>query len=248
MITFCTLGDESILAKTTALELIRVSVWKGNRIIDPSHVAAIKATVGDDVKILDFGYRLVTYDITDASGKLVRETVLVDGQHRHAVLVDYFANLALPAFHDFPVVVTVKHVECEDDIVEYFNCLNSVKPITWDDTALVINKYIAALEKEFNSGKVKLIRQGGTGRPYLSVDKLREALGHYELKGGRAAITEFVNRVVKWNTEHITSADARVAFDAKYGHYVERAAATKFMLAIDPKMPWIRACLGMGVS
>lgn len=244
MIFLYTLGDGSKLAKMTAVELVRTTVWKGNRIIDPTHVAKIKATVRDNVKTLDFGYRLVTYDVTNARGEISKETVLVDGQHRHAVLVDYFTHSAMPAFDDFPVTVTVKHVECEDDIVEYFNCLNNVKPIIWDDKELVINKYIAALEREFNGGKIKLIRQGGTGRPYLSVDKLREALKTVsELKGTRAAITEFVNRVAAWNDKHLASADARIAFGDKYEHYIERAVSVDFMLAVDPRLPWIHACL-----
>jgi hypothetical protein len=125
-----------------ASELVKIGIWKGNRIIDSEHVNAIMKTVGNNVKSLDFVYRLVQYTIIDGGGKPFTVRVIVDGQHRHSVLCNYFSTICP---EDFDVVVLVKNVDSEDDIVEYFNILNNVKPIKWTEPGLIINKYISAL-------------------------------------------------------------------------------------------------------
>lgn len=236
------LGDGSVVRLLKASELVGIPVWKGNRIIDPAHVAQIRGTVGANVRILDFGYRLVTYEIVDGGGARRMETVLVDGQHRHAVLCEHFRP---PYFgEDFLVVVTEKHVDSEMDIIEYFNTLNNVKAITWSDPKLVANAYICALEAEFNRGlrpKAALIRQGATHRPYLSAEKIREGLERIEgLRGGKADIAAFVSRVVAWNMERLRGADLEIALGGKHSDMIGKAATMKFMLALDPKLPWLR--------
>lgn len=237
------LGNGSEVKIIKASELVKILVWKGNRNIDPAHVAAIKNSV-EDVKTLDFGYRLVTYDSIDGGGNPIEETVLVDGQHRHAVLSEYFKESLFTDIYDFPVVVTIKNVESESDIIEYFNALNHVKPIKWDDPELIVNNYIQALEKRFNTNKTKpLFRKDATGRPYLSILKVREELRKHELRGSKHAISTFIQNVVKWNEGRLKMADALTAFGDKFADYLERAASVKFMLAVDPKLSWIRECL-----
>lgn len=237
-----TLSDGSSLRVMKASELVNIPVWKGNRIIDSAHVAAIRDTVGSNVRILDFGYRLVTYDDIDAGGRPVRITELVDGQHRHAVLCDHFKP---PYFgEDFNVIVTVKHVESELEIIEYFNMLNHVKSITWTDSNLIINAYIAALEHAFNKPKMVFIRPKATQRPYLCVEKVREELKKYSgLSGTRTVIDTFVRKVVAWNTERQRMAELETTLSGKNTEILAKAASIGFMLATDPKLPWIRSCL-----
>ena len=55
-----TLSDGSSVRAMKASELVKIPVWKGNRIIDPTHVAQIRDTIGSNVRALDFGYRLVS--------------------------------------------------------------------------------------------------------------------------------------------------------------------------------------------
>jgi hypothetical protein len=205
-------------------------------------VRTIAEAVGPTVRALDFGYRCVSYNVIDAGGAPVPVVELVDGQHRHAVLCEYFEP---PFFgEDFDVIVTVKRVESEIEIIEYFNTLNSVKVITWTDSTLVANTYIAALEKAFNKPKALMIRSGETRRPYLSADKIREELKKYAgLRGTKAEILAFVGRVVAWNTERVRHADLESAFGARNAEFATRAAGIGFMLAVDPKLPWIRACM-----
>jgi len=225
-----------------ASELVSVPVWKGNRIIDSAHVAAIRSTVGSAVQSLDFGYRLVTYNAMDAAGRTILVTELVDGQHRHAVLCEHFKP---PYFGtDFDVVVTVKHVDSELEIIEYFNTLNSVKSIIWTDTNLVVNAYIAALERAFNKPKHVFIRKAATHRPYLSAEKIREELKKYSaLPGSKSAVEAFVGKVVAWNTERMRTAELEAALSGKSAEALTKAAGIGFMLAIDAKLPWIRACI-----
>jgi len=222
-----------------ASELVKIPVWKGNRIIDAAHVAQIRETVGENVRALDFGYRLVTCEILDGGGHPQLETNLVDGQHRHAVLCEHFRS---PYFGtDFQVVVTEKRVESEMDVIEYFNMLNNVKAMTWSEPELVANSYIAALEKEFNKVRgPKLIRKGATCRPYISSEKIREAFGKIgALRGGRADIAAFVRRVVEWNEAQIRGSELALALGGKYSEFIAKAATQRFMLAVDPRLPWI---------
>ncbi len=242
MTSLATLNDGSTLLQMPASELVRIPVWKGNRIIDHGHVRTIAEAVGPNVRVLDFGYRLVRYTVNDGAGIPTTVTELVDGQHRHAVLREYFEP---PFFgEDFQVIATVKHVESEMDIIEYFNTLNSVKSITWSDPTLIANAYICALEKAFNKPKALLIRSGETRRPYLSAEKIREELKKYTgLRGTKAEITGFVERVVAWNNARIRSADLESAFGARNAEFATRASSIGFMLAVDPKLPWIRECV-----
>jgi hypothetical protein len=237
-----TLNDGSSVRVMKASELVSVPVWKGNRIIDSSHVSEIRRTVGTNVRTLDFGYRLVTYNSLDAVGRTILVTELVDGQHRHAVLCEHFKP---PYFgEDFDVVATVKHVDSELEIIEYFNTLNSAKSIIWTDNNLVINAYIAALERAFNKPKNMFIRKAATHRPYLSAEKVREELKKYTgLPGGKPAIDAFVGKVVAWNTERVRTADLESALSGKHVEFLTKAAGIGFMLAVDAKLPWIRACV-----
>lgn len=237
-----TLNDGSSLRIMKASELVNIPVWKGNRVIDSAHVTAIRTAVGSNVRVLDFGYRLVTYYVTDAGGKSVSVTELVDGQHRHAVLCEHFRA---PYFgEDFNVVVTVKHIESELEIIEYFNMLNHVKSITWTDTNLVVNAYISALERAFNKPKMLYIRPKATTRPYLCVEKVREELAKYSgLSGSRVAVDTFIGKVVAWNTERLRTAELEAALGGRHAEFLTKAAGIGFMLAADPRLPWIRACI-----
>jgi hypothetical protein len=235
-----TFSDGSSMRLMSARSLVLLPVWKGNRIIDAAHVATLKAAVGNDVKRLDLNpYRLVRYAVEDAGGAMSTMVVLVDGQHRQAVLKDWFATADAT---DFMVVVVEKCVECEDDIIEYFNMLNNVKAITWSEPNMVINAYMKELMMEFNVGKARLIRGGSTRRPYLSEDDLRKGLAAVgdRLKCGRAHVAAFIARVKAYNVARRAEASG---VTGKNADIIARAATLNFMLAVNPRLPWISACL-----
>ena len=238
MNTLHTLHDGSKVRLIQAKELIQLPIWNGNRIKSGEHIEKIKKGV-TDIKSLDFGFRIISRTIEDADGKRVRETVVVDGQHRHQVLSDYFKeNLCSP---DFPIVIVEKEVSDESDIISYFNTINTQNPISWTDPTLVVNKYIDALLEEFKT-KDKLIRSGATKRPYLSVEKLRVELCK-KIGVARGTVKDFIMRVSKYNTEALKNAELNGLFAKKDIDILERAVKLKFMLAIDTKLSWISECV-----
>ena len=245
-----TLHDGSILRVMGAKDLIRVPVWHGNRIIDNAHVQKIKDGLGPKIQKLDFGYRIVTYDEVDAGGNIVTASCIIDGQHRHRVLYDFFQeSLCEP---DFNVVVLEKKVKCEAEIIVYFKELNNQMPILWKtDVNMLANEYIKKLIDVFNVRKVVMIRPKSTVRPYLSVEKLREVLVAFgeQLKDSPEEIKLFVERVLRYNAKALEESDVNMALSTKKGQaeIIQRAADQKFMLAVDPRLPWVGECL-KGIS
>ena len=241
------LQDGSILKVMMATDLVKIPVWQGNRTMDKEHANKIRDAIGSAVELLDSGYRIVNYDEQDANGRIARQSYLIDGQHRQHVLKEHFlGQLCEP---DFRVVVQEKDVESEGDAIAYFNAINNVKPQRWrTDPALLVNQYIAELEKRFNTKALKCIRQGTTCRPYLSVERLRETLKE-AAKNGKleqepAKIQLFIQKVADLNTSLVASASLRILENNKDSKYWERAADVKFMLAVDPKMKWVADVLG----
>ena len=227
-------------------ELIRIPVWQGNRIIDLGHVAEIAAGVGGDLTRLDFGYRIVQYDEVDAAGNRIKQSYLIDGQHRARILRD---TALLP---DFLCIVIEKSVGSELEAIAYFNTLNNVKPMHWSDTNLVISKYIAEIECAFNTRKTQLIRKGRSVRPYLSVDRLREVLlaAKEVLSEDVDRIKGFATRAVEWNSAAVRHAELTLGLGegGKHAEMLEKCSKMGFMLACDPRLPWVSELLGVGAK
>ena len=236
------LNDGSKVRLIQAKTLVQIPIWHGNRTMSGEHVAKIKGSV-TDIRNLDFGFRLVSRMDEDADGKPVKQTVVVDGQHRRQVLSDYFREH--PETPDFTIVIVEKEIQEESDIITYFNTLNTQKPIPWkSDRPLIANKYIMALEKEFNKGKGKgLIRPGATKRPYLSVEKLREELCKKVTSGGSEDVAAFVARVRAYNEEFASDYATHLTYKKLDLDIVEKAKEIKFMLAVDTKLAWVSSCL-----
>jgi len=238
-----TFHDGSVLLTMSARDLVKVPVWNGNRTLDKAHAGRIRDAVGLNVNHLDSGYRIVHYLEPDTSGHMVRQSYLIDGQHRADVLREHFlSSLCEP---DFPVVVVEKDVSSETEAIEFFNAINNVKPQQWrTDPAILVNKYIAEFERRFNTKSGKMIRQA-TVRPYLSVEKLRDALKAVtdQLGQEKASVEAFVQRAFDKNKEMLGKASVLVLANTKDSKYYEKAAGVGFMLAVDPKMPWVRELL-----
>jgi hypothetical protein len=107
------------------------------------------------------------------------------------------------------------------------------------------NGYIAELSAAFNTKKEQLIRLKSTTRPYLSVDKLREALVLQVclLTESADEIKAFVERVKEYNKRELANAALTALGSKKNGEIIVKAADKGFMLAVDPKLPWIKECL-----
>jgi hypothetical protein len=223
---------------------VAIPIWQGNRIINQKHVDTIKASV-KDIKSLDFGFRIVTAVIEDAGGNEIKESKIIDGQHRHKVLSDYFQENLFA--EDFKVLVLEKEVADESEVITYFKQLNTQLPIAWkSDPAMVANQYIQALCTTFNT-KESLIRDKSTKRPFLSVEKVREKFLEIFSKCTASESSEdikaFIQRVVAFNHAQYKESDLVILGGRKDADIVQKAADKKFMLAVNPKLQWISDCL-----
>ena len=65
--------DNSTLTRTTIQELLKIPIWKGNRILDTHHSDTIYNMIHNrslNIQSLDSGYRVIVYKEEDASGKM----------------------------------------------------------------------------------------------------------------------------------------------------------------------------------
>jgi hypothetical protein len=243
-----TFHDGSILHVMSAQALIKVPVWKGNRILDTVHADSIQKAIGSSPHLLDSGYRIIYIEEGDAAGKTVYQPYLIDGQHRAEVLRRHFTETLCEP--DFPVLVTVYQVENESKAIAFFNAINNCKPQVWRlDPNLIINKYVDALVKRYGSDKKKcFLRPGTTRRPYLSVDTVRIGLrlSVEHLKQTEEEVAAFAEAVDLWNKKELAEAMLRLAAGGVLRDVVslERAVEVGFMLAFDGTHRWIRECLG----
>ena len=231
-----TYNDGSVLGRMSAQRLMTIPIWKGNRILDSEHVAALKASVAD-VANLDSGFRIIKYSEEDAGGKLVEQRYNVAGQHRLMVIRDHFENgLCEP---DFQVTVTEIVVDSEADAIAYFNRINNAKPIHFkEDPVLVANKYVEALMKVYPPTKRGLIRSIKTVRPYLSVDAVREAL--IVLADRLPPLDLFGSRVVAANARLLRNLELSLASGKiKDVKTAERCLELGFALAYDARLKWL---------
>lgn len=241
MATLHTYSDGSILRRMTARELIRIPIWKGNRIMDAEHANVIKQAIRGNIQLLDSGYRIVKYYEQDATGRPLLQSYIIDGQHRTYVLRDFYdTSLCEP---DFELTVTEKQVASESEAISYFNALNNVKPQCWKtDKNLLANQYITELETQFNKRKrQQLIRPSNTHRPYLSSDRLRESLLYYSDMLTDDGAKAFANRAVEYNRDLVENTTLAIAInpDQKEINILTKAIDASFMLGVMSPMKWI---------
>ena len=241
-----TYNDGSVLKIMNSRNLVMIPVWKGNRIMDQGHADSIKEAIGQNINSLDSGYSIINYKEVTADGSERVMSYLIDGQHRASVLRDYYKDsICEPGF---PVTVTERTVESESDAIDYFNTINNTKPQCWTDPTQIVNKFMVFIEKKFNTNrKSLLIRPGSTNRPYLSSDKVREALKKYIQKTTKHTtkdIMDFVSKAEKRNKDMIRSFELEMTQEkVKDMSIKERAISVQFALAYDTQLRWIQELL-----
>lgn len=241
MTTLHTYSDGAVLRRMTAKELIRIPTWKGNRILDAEHARKIQQAIGTRIQSLDNGYRIVKYHEEDTAGRPVLQSYIIDGQHRVHILRDHYDNsLCEP---DFDVTVTEKTVDSESDAIMYFNALNNVKPQCWKtDPNLLVNRYIAELELRINTKKRQpLIRPSNTHRPYLSSERLREALKSYADNLTETGAKDFATNAIAINQSLIKDIALKLAIhpEQKDAAMLDKARGMGFMLGVVNPIEWI---------
>jgi hypothetical protein len=231
-----TYSDGSQLYRMSARALTRIPIWKGNRIIDMKHVNNIKESINYAAYLLDSGYKIIQYTEYDESNKPVKKSYLIDGQHRINVVLDYFENVQDAA--DFQVTVTEIRVESEADAIHYFNTINNVKPIQFEeDPNLIVNRYIQKLLLSYPS---KFIRNGITKRPYLSADKFRDALKRRAVSLKSIPDYTFVEKCKEINSKIIQELEIRSLNPKdKELNIIKKSIELNFGLAWDDKFKWL---------
>lgn len=237
-----TYHDGSRLRIMTAKELIKIPIWKGNRSRDFDHIAYLKKLVGDEIRKLDKEYKIIKYNEPDATGRLVEQAYIVDGQHRMSVLDDYFkTNMFEP---DFVVTYEEINVANEAEAIACFNRINTVKPILYkEEPVLVVNRYIEEIVRAFPGTRgAPLLRDKPTNRPYLTTQRLRDLLVAKVERLTTCPPDVFARHVVNTNARllrelEIAIAQAHVA--TKMLKCAERTVELGFALAYDIRMRWI---------
>lgn len=221
-------SDGSILRKIAARDLVKIPIWKGNRILNQDHKHSIASSLKLGVKSLDLKpFHIVTYPVEENESDVL--SFVVDGQHRYSIIKESEQQ-------DFDVLVVEKKCESETEVVEYFKLLNHTRAIEWkEDPILVANRYIVALEKAFNTSKEKRIRLKSTHRPYLYVETLREELIKRKIGHLGKTPEDFVRFAQSKNQEGIASLRSK----APREQMEERALSLEFCLALDPKFRWL---------
>jgi hypothetical protein len=231
-------NDGSKIIRSSILELLKIPIWKGNRIIDMTHVENIIKSV-EDVTILDSGYKVIVYNEVDAGGNLVTQRYIVDGQHRLEAIRKIFEKTLCD---DFIITYTEKSVDDESEAIEYFNKINNTRPLKIDeDPHLVANKFLDALSKHFNTKKNKFIRITTTRKPYIYSPDLRVKL---EKKAGvlqYIKVDKFIQKVNEWNKKRLAEIELELALGTskKDSSIKESALKVGFVLGIDVTFPWL---------
>lgn len=237
-----TYHNGSRLFKMSARALSQIPIWKGNRIIDLDHVTNIKLSILNRIELLDSGYKIIQYQEEDHDGILIHKSYLIDGQHRLSILSDYFQKHI--DTNDFIVTVTEIRVESESDAITYFNEINNVKPIRFEEDAnMIINRYIKELERSYPE-KLKLFRNGQTRRPYLSIDKLREALQKIANQLKQVSLEQFVKKCHAINNGILLELKSRMLNNKdKEINIIKKMVELEFGLAWDDKYKWLNTII-----
>jgi hypothetical protein len=226
--------DGSKMRKMSVKDLIRIPIWKGNRLLCEDHKRQIQESLKGGVRPLELKpYHIITYPIEDEDGHLERKSFIIDGQHRVSILKDAFYQSQ--DLESFDCIVIEKECQTETEAIDYFRILNMTRAVEWKhDPNLLANAFVKALEKEFNTGKTRLIRPAGSHRPYMSADKIRDAILKKRFEEGKS-VEEFIAKVRDLNKAGVE----RLREVAQRSKMEQKALELGFTLALDEKFKWL---------
>jgi hypothetical protein len=231
-----TFHDSSKLYSVSARWLASIEVWEGNRVLDSEHVTAIRTTTAK-AKDIQGPFAVVEYK-EEGTEKPMRR--LIDGQHRQAILREYFAT---ESAEDFPVLVRRYWIADHDAAVHLFEQINRVKSIEYKTSPVArLHTFVDALRKEFVSESKKatsvVLIRNGCNRPYLSIENLSAAIKHYKLhERTDITCTDMIERAHKMNGFY--AADP-TRIPGRFTHpMLERATELGFYLGLDPTCTWL---------
>lgn len=224
-------ADSSHYRSVSARLFSQLPIWRGNRVIDEDHVRKIREGIHGNIFLLNSNpYRIAI--IVEEDGTL--QQMIIDGQHRAFILKKYFED---EEAEDFDVLVAGKRFANEDDIIDYFKTINTTRAIQWkEDPVMKANTYVSAIMKEFNDNpKQPMIRAGKTTRPFLSADKLREAILKRKVETWEKTPMEFAEQCRNENAERING--LKIKTDKTDMEL--RALKYSFSLGLDTGLHWV---------
>jgi hypothetical protein len=226
--------DKSVMRKMSVKDLIRIPIWKGNRLLCEDHKRQIQESLKGGPRPLELKpYHIITYPVADDDGHLQRSSFIIDGQHRVSILKDVLYQT--PDLEPFDCIVIEKECSTETEAIDYFRILNMTRAVEWKhDPNLLANAFVKGVEKEFNTGKLCLIRPAGSHRPYLSADKLREAILKRRFEEGKS-VEEFVAKIRELNKAGVQ----RLREVSSRSKMEQKALELGFTLALDEKFRWL---------
>ena len=125
----------------------------------------------------------------------------------------------------------------ESDVIDYFNTINNVKPIQFqEDPTIIANTYVHAMMGRFNQ-YIQVFRSGATKRPYMSVDKVRDALRKRVDRLKDMPVDTFVARCVDVNQQLLDEL-LHVVLD-KDAKMIQKMIQLEFALAFDTTYKWL---------
>lgn len=228
-----TFHDGSQLHSMSARKLSMTAVWEENRHLDEQHVATLQATA--DPRSLQGPYSIATYRIDAGEANL-----LIDGQHRQAVLKRYFD--ANPTADDFQVLCRRYFPADHTAAVEIFKTINTAKPMVYAGSATErLHQIQRALQSAFihtGSGKAVVLIRENCNRPCLNTTHLAAAIKLYGLNERKdlsdADIVAHAKRVNDWYAEDLS----RIPVAVTTGIW-EKAKEYNFYLGLDPRCTWL---------
>ena len=129
-------SDGAVFSTISASRLASIEVWKGNRTLDKTHVERITQ---DLKKVRDLNSDV--FKILCVLEDDIPKKYLYDGQHRQAIIKQYFASNF--DNDDFDVLISEKICQDESEAIQLFKKSNMTKSIQWkEDPILVANTFV----------------------------------------------------------------------------------------------------------
>lgn len=238
-----TYTDGSTLHSISARELSRFPVWEGNRVRDDAHVASLCATITNPREVQGPFTVIAIPSPAELGVPLIYK--ILDGQHRAAVIENYFSTHS--DAEDFPVLVRrygVAAIPSHDIAIQKFREINNAKPMVYTGSSTErLHQIVTALQSAFignrkTSGPVFLIRTA-CNRPFLSIESLTAALVKYRIhEQDDISPIKVVEHARKMNTLYAENPAAHISVSIT-ASMLDRAVEYNFFLGLDPKCPWL---------
>lgn len=163
-----------------------------------------------------------------AFNRTANKLLLIDGQHRHEVILEYLRSN--PKF-DMDIQVNIFEVEDDSKILELFKDINNVSSLSDEERA--IEEYVTLidyLQKQFPKAFKDTVK---SSVPYITKRRLQKFMKKQKYK---VDVNVWYNAIITYNNEYAASITAKLYTEAhatKYERYKKKRALNKKQKHID---------------